>query len=128
MKKYAQVVNGVVENISESEVAVTAPGHVELDSVQDAEIGIGDLYDGAVFSKSPKAPAKIAREFERVAISAIHSDAALSAIYNTLKTASFAQIATWVDNNFGGMTVTQRAALTLIIANTAADLRERENR
>jgi len=69
-----------------------------------------------------------AKAAEKSAIAAIRDDAALSAIYNALKTASFAQIATWVDNNFSGMTVAQRAVLTLIIANTAADLRERGNR
>lgn len=52
-KRYAKVVAGVIENIGVANAPEDAPGCVEMDDVLDAEIGIGDLYDGVKFVKKP---------------------------------------------------------------------------
>lgn len=62
MKRFAHVKDGAVENISEAESVEFAFGGIELDPVLHAEIGIGDLYNGSVFSKPPLPPKTIAEK------------------------------------------------------------------
>lgn len=62
MKRFAHVTAGVIENISEALSSAQSHGGIELVPGIDDEIGIGDLYDGSVFSKKPKTPDEIAKE------------------------------------------------------------------
>lgn len=62
MKRFAHIKNGVIETISEAESVEFAFGGIELDPVLHAEIGIGDLYNGSVFSKPAPQPKTLAEK------------------------------------------------------------------
>lgn len=66
-----------------------------------------------------------AREADAAARSALLEDAKVDAVFTTLKSATSAQIATYIDNQFGAMTVQQRAVLKMLCKAVALLLRER---
>lgn len=71
VRRYAKIIDGVVAHISIALRDEDAPGCVPLDDATDAGIGLGDLYDGAQFSKPPppeKSPEDLAREAQQAAL------------------------------------------------------------
>lgn len=66
-----------------------------------------------------------AREADAAARAALLGDAKIDAVFTALKTATGAQIATYIDNQFGAMTAQQRAVLKMLCKAVALLLRER---
>lgn len=127
-KRFAKVVAGVVEHICVAEKAEDVPERIELDDVADAEIGIGDLHNGIVFSKKPppeKTAEELAAEAEEAARKELRTEAKASAMFKALEKASLADIGTWVNTNFPSMDAQQRAFLKMLAAGVALYLRGR---
>lgn len=62
---------------------------------------------------------------EREAIRQLAIETKATAMFDTLKAATLAQINTWIDNNFASLTAQQRAFLKLLAAVAGIYLRER---
>lgn len=104
MKKFARIRNGVVENISEAESVEFSFGGVELDPVTDATIGVGDLYDGSVFSKRAKTQEQIDAEAHVAAEAQIKANARADLVIQYLATHTPAECEAYVAANVNNLT------------------------
>jgi len=67
--------------------------------------------------------AVVAAGVEQAAVATLEADAKADAVFDTLKTATAAQISTFVNNQFSGFTAPQRATMKLLIHVAALVLR-----
>lgn len=105
MKRFAHVVGGIVVNISEALSAEDSHGGIELDSVIDAEIGIGDLYNGSTFSKPPappKSPEEMAKEARRAIDVAEADSVKVDNQVQTFLNFTQAELDAWIEANITG--------------------------
>lgn len=73
----------------------------------------------------PPTQAELDAAAEREALRQLAIKTKATTMFDTLKTATLAQINTWVDNNFASLTAQQRALLKLLAAVAGMYLRER---